>query len=422
MHEGGLLAKAAAPGGGRATTALARRVLVAAARRSGGLAQGTIILREGGTERCLGKGEPVVHVDVHDPLAFTSILRGGSVGLGSSYVAGCWDADDLGALVQVLLRWSRPARERLDASARRWGRLLEAATRPAAPRRSDDRRNIRAHYDLSNDFFGLMLDQTMTYSCGYFAGPSTSLESAQLAKIDRLCSALDLQPTDHLLEIGSGWGALAIRAATRYGCRVTTTTISEAQRGHVAKRVADCGLTGQVEVLGRDWRDLDGHYDKLVSVEMIEAVDWRHHDRFLAKCAGLLKKNGLAAVQAIVIEDASFERAKHHQDFVRKMVFPGGCIPSVASIVGCLSRGTDLRVLMLDDIGPHYVQTLKCWEDNLRARATEVRRLGVSENFMRLWSLYLAYCRGAFAERHISDVQMVLAKPAWRGHLGTGLA
>jgi cyclopropane-fatty-acyl-phospholipid synthase len=240
-----------------------------------------------------------------------------------------------------------------------------------------------------------------------------------VAKIDRLCKKLDLRPDDHLVEIGSGWGAFALHAAERYGCRVTTTTISEAQRDYVAKQVAETGLADRVTVLGEDWRDMRGRFDKLVSVEMIEAVDWRCHDQFLQACAALLKDDGVAALQAIVIDDRSFERAKRHQDFVRRMVFPGGCIPSVASITASLARSTDLRIIDLEDIGRHYAETLRRWSENLEVQDDAVRRLGARAEFLRLWALYLAYCEASFIERHVSDVQLLLAKPLWRGQLRT---
>jgi cyclopropane-fatty-acyl-phospholipid synthase len=286
-----------------------------------------------------------------------------------------------------------------------------------APGRAADRQNVQAHYDVSNDFFQLMLDETMTYSCAVFENPMATLRDAQVAKLDRLCVKLELRPDDRVIEIGAGWGGFALYAAEHYGCRVTTTTISNAQRAYVVKSVTDAGLADRITILGDDWRNLRGEFDKLVSVEMIEAVDWRHHDRFLAKCADLLAEDGLAAVQAIVIDDRSFERAKRHQDFVRRMVFPGGCIPSVASITASLARATDLRIVDLEDIGRHYAETLRRWAANLATHAKEVERLGARTEFLRLWDLYLAYCEASFLERHVSDVQLVLAKPSWRGSL-----
>jgi cyclopropane-fatty-acyl-phospholipid synthase len=353
-------------------------------------------------------------VEVRDPRTYGALLRSGSVGLGSSYVAGWWEADDLTAVVRILLRWTRLLRSRLDAAGRLGHGALDVPARLRAPDLSEDLRNVSAHYDLSNEFFALMLDETMTYSCGIFEGPGTTLREAQLAKIDRICAKLRLSPEDHLLEIGSGWGSLAVRAAKHHGCRVTTTTISKEQRRYVDHLVQREGLSDRVRVLGTDWRDLEGRFDKLVSVEMVEAVDWRRHAEFVGKCSSLLTESGLGVLQAIVIDDRSFERAKHHQDFIRRMVFPGGCLPSVASLTAALARSSDLRLLDLEDLGPHYVRTLRCWADNLDTRRDEVEWLGLGAEFERLWSLYLAYCEAAFAERHVSDVQLVLAKPGWR--------
>jgi cyclopropane-fatty-acyl-phospholipid synthase len=354
---------------------------------------------------------------VHDARTYGALLRSGSVGLGTSYVAGWWDTDDLTALVRALFWRTQRLRTAMDRLGRFFSGPLDLPARLCASGREDDRRNVRAHYDLSNAFFEIMLDETMSYSCALFGHAGMSLRDAQVAKIDRICHKLDLQPDDHVIEIGSGWGGFALHAARCYGSRVTTTTISERQRDYVAEQVNRAGLTDRITVLGEDWRDLRGRFTKVVSVEMIEAVDWRLHDRFLAACSSLLVENGLAVLQAIVIDDGSFERAKRHQDFVRKMVFPGGCLPSVTSITSSLARATDLRTVDLEDIGPHYVETLRRWATNMAERATDLDNLGLSREFRRLWALYLAYCEASFMERHVSDVQLVLAKPGWRGTL-----
>jgi cyclopropane-fatty-acyl-phospholipid synthase len=402
--------------GGPGAAGLARWAVQAAGRRASGA---VIEVTEGGETIQLGEGDLTARVTVHDRRAYRSLLRSGSVGLGASYVAGWWDSDDLTLLVRALSRYTRPLRERLDRVGAVWSSALDVPARLSTPDLDDDKRNISEHYDLSNEFFALMLDETMSYSCAVFERPGASLREAQDAKVDRLCAKLELEPTDHLVEIGSGWGNLAVHAATHYGCRVTTTTISDAQRTYVEKRVVDAGLVDRVTVLGQDWRRLTGQYDKLVSVEMVEAVDWRWHDRFLAKCADLLVDDGLAAIQAIVIDDRSFERAKRHQDFVRRMVFPGGCLPSVSSLTSSLVRSTDLRIVDLEDIGRHYAETLRRWAENLAANDDAVAALGVSGEFRRLWDLYLAYCEASFLERHISDVQVVLAKPGRVGRLAT---
>ncbi|MDA8367191.1 MAG: cyclopropane-fatty-acyl-phospholipid synthase [Actinomycetota bacterium] len=392
---------------------LAGALVRAAARHSSG---GTLVVRGPDRTDRFGSGEPVATVTVHDPRAWRALALRGSVGLGTSYVAGWWDADDLVATVRLLVARTARLRSVLDGAVPHVAPVLDLVAR-RGPDRTTDRRNIGAHYDLSNEFFALMLDETMAYSCAVFEDEGMDLADAQRAKFDRLCRKLDLRPGDRLVEIGTGWGGLAIHAARHYGAHVTTTTISDEQRALAVERVEAAGLAGRVTVLGRDWRDLDGTYDKLVSVEMIEAVDWRWHDAFLATCARLLRPDGLAAIQAIVIADRSFERAKRHDDFIRRMIFPGGCIPSVTALAASATRATDLRIVDVEDIGRHYARTLHLWAENLEAAGGRVAELGVTPAFRRLWDLYLAYCEAGFLERHISDVQIVLAKPAWRGRL-----
>ena len=257
-----------------------------------------------------------------------------------------------------------------------------------------------------------MLDPTMAYSCGFFADEGTSLEAAQVAKFEMIAAKLRLGPEDHVIEIGTAGEVSPSMPAARHGCRVTTTTISEAQRSLAEKRVAEHGLSDRVTVLGEDYRDLRGRYDALVSIEMIEAVDWRRHDQFFATCARLLTDNGRMALQAITIEDASYERAKLHDDFIRAMVFPGGCLPSVSTIAASVARTSNLRIVDLEDIGPHYAETLRRWRARiLVAQRPAVEALGFDGRFWRFWSLYLCYCEAAFMERHVSDVQLVLARP-----------
>ena len=388
---------------------IARSAVSALGRR---LRDGTVVVHDvpGSTHTVLGAGDPTVHLTVHDGRAYAAFLRG-SRGLGDSYVRGWWDSDDLTALVRVLLRATSGVRsvlDRLGAAARP---LLDPLSRIRTTDPSVDRRNIRAHYDIGNDFYALMLDPTMTYSCALFERPDMRLVDAQEAKLDRICRRLDLSAADHVVEIGTGWGSFAIHAATRYGCRVTTTTISDAQYEHAATRVADAALDDRVTVLDDDYRDLTGTFDKLVSIEMIEAVDWRDHDRFFEACAALLRPGGRAALQAIVIADDSFERAKHHDDFIRRAIFPGGCLPSVTSI-HTSARRAGLHLVEVLDIGEHYPETLRRWRTNVDDHAAEVTAIGLGTDFRRLWDLYLAYCEAAFLERHVSDVQVVLAKSA----------
>lgn len=389
----------------------ARSFVLALARR---LDWGTLVIEdEHGTQHACGRGAPVVHVRVLDPRAWSRVARHGSVGLADAYLRSWWESDDLTGLVRILLRGVEPAMRVIDRVGRAEARITDPFRRLRSPGRTRDRRNVRAHYDLSNEFFALMLDETMTYSCALFEDASVSLAQAQRSKLDRLCHLLDLQPHDHLVEIGTGWGGFAIHAASNYGCRVTTTTISSAQFDLARRRVAAAGLEDLVTVRPDDYRDLRGSFTKLASIEMIEAVDWRDHDAFFATCSRLLEPNGLMALQAIVIDDNAFDRSKHDEDFIKRFVFPGGCLPSVESIVRSATR-RDLRVIELRDIGANYPETLGRWRANVDEHRDAVRALALGPTFSRLWMLYLCYCEAAFLERRVSDVQVVLAKPAWR--------
>jgi cyclopropane-fatty-acyl-phospholipid synthase len=391
----------------RAATALAGRL----AQR---LHYGTLVISDGAGRTRYGTSrpdEPVAQVTVADPRTYAALLRRGSVGLGQSYVEGWWECDDLTALVRILIRNIEGPGRVADRSAQVVRRLAGLKHRSAPRDKRTDRRHVQAHYDLGNDFFELMLDPTMMYSCGVFEHPDATLEQASTAKLDRICKRLALGPEDHVLEIGTGWGGFAVHAAAHYGCRVTTTTISDAQYDYAAKRVAESDLGDLVTVLNDDYRDLTGTYDKLVSIEMVEAIGWKQFDTFFSTCSRLLRDTGLMALQAIVIADHSYERAKRRDDFIKQMLFPGGCLPSIEAITRSCTRATDLRVVHLDDIGLHYAETLRRWRANFTDRIDDVSAIGLGVSFQRLWQLYLCYCEAAFVERHVSDVQLVLAKP-----------
>jgi cyclopropane-fatty-acyl-phospholipid synthase len=404
---------------------IARSLVLAAARRSRG---GTLLITEGdGSEPAVyGDGDPVVRLTIHDPRAYLAFAQRQSVGLAEAYGSGWWDADDVTAFVRLLSRRTAVAIEALGRYARATrGRDVFARR---APGRRSDRRNIQAHYDVSNDFYELMLDPTMTYSCALFDADARkgrtgtaplTLEQAQTAKIARICDKLALSPEDHLIEIGTGWGGFAMHAARNYGCRVTTTTISDAQRRFAEKRVAEAGLADRIEILDKDWRDLEGTYSRLVSVEMIEAVDWRNQAAFLRKCSDLLAHDGLGVIQAIIIEGEDFDRQKHRDDFIRTMIFPASCLPSVASLANDLV-GSGLTLVGLEDIGANYAQTLNNWRSNLADNSEKVAKLGMADEFHRIWYLYLCYCEAAFLELHITDVQLKLAKPGWKLPAGHG--
>jgi cyclopropane-fatty-acyl-phospholipid synthase len=357
-----------------------------------------------------------VRLTIHRDRLWRRVAFGGLLAATEAYMDGDWDVDDLTGLARIFSRNIDQVAS-LDSGL---GRLIRPAAMLRYWRQRNSRRgareNISAHYDLGNDFFALMLDRTMTYSCGVFDHAEASLEDASLAKIDRLCQKLDLNASDHLLEIGSGWGAFAVRAASRYGCRVTTTTISRQQYEMVMARVNEAGVNDRVTVLLADYRDLTGRYSKVVSVEMIEAVGAEYFDAFFKACADRLEPNGLMALQAITVADQRFEAARRAVDFIKHHVFPGSCIPSIAALLGSAARVTDLRLVDLEDFTPHYARTLAAWRANLEQHSDAVGRI-TERRFRRLWDLYLAYCEGGFRERHTGLVQMVLARPSWRGEI-----
>jgi cyclopropane-fatty-acyl-phospholipid synthase len=346
---------------------------------------------------------------VHDVSFYRMLAGGGSVGAGEAFMDGAWSCDDLVALVRLLVRnrdlldgvESGPAR--LAGVAMRW---MHAARRNT---RSGSRRNIAAHYDLGNEFFQLFLDEGLMYSSAIFATAEDSLETASRRKLQRICEKLDLSADDHLLEIGTGWGGMAIHAAREHGCRVTTATISERQHALATQRVREAGLEDLVTVLLCDYRDLDGRYDKLVSIEMVEAVGHQYLDGYFAKCASLLKPDGLALVQAITIEDHRYQQALDSVDFIKRHVFPGSFIPCVTVLAESAARAGKLRLLGLEDFGDSYALTLRHWRQRFLANLEAARALGLDQRFLRMWEFYLCYCEGGFMERSISDVQLLLA-------------
>jgi cyclopropane-fatty-acyl-phospholipid synthase len=376
------------------------------------LREGRIEVAEGGRVR--GFGPPAAPLRatlrVHEP-RFWRALLGGSRALADAYAAGVWDCDDVVSLVRI------GAREmpRLDRWRRPLAPLRDLLTHVPRNTRAGARRHIAAHYDLGNELFGLFLDETMTYSCAVFEPPGLSLSEAQEAKLDRVCRKLELGPGDHVLEIGAGWGSFALHAASRFGCRVTTTTISSEQHRVATARVRDAGLEDRVTVLREDYRDLRGRYDKLVSIEMIEAVGWQYFDLYFRRCGELLDPRGLMLLQAIVIDDRAYEVEKSSRSFIRDLIFPSGCLPSVEVISRCVARATNLRMLDLEDITGHYPETLRRWRENFVRSARLAEQLGYGLRFRRLWELYFAYAEGGFLERRIRDVQAVLAGPAYRG-------
>ncbi|MEM1411622.1 MAG: cyclopropane-fatty-acyl-phospholipid synthase family protein [Pseudomonadota bacterium] len=351
-------------------------------------------------------------ITVREPAFWSDVAFGGAIGAAEAYMAGAWDCDDLVSLVRLLLR-NRSVLEGMEGGAARLTKPLQKAFHWVNRNTRDGaRRNISAHYDLGNDFFGLWLDETMMYSSAIFETPEVPLYDAQIHRLDMICQRLNLRPDDHLVEIGTGWGGLAIHAAQHYGCRVTTTTISKEQHRLAAERIAAAGLEDRIELLLEDYRDLEGQYDKLVSIEMIEAIGWRQYDTYFKKCGELLKPGGTLLIQAITIAETRYEEAKRSVDFIQRYIFPGSNLPSVKAMVNAVAANSDMMVSGLHDIGLDYALTLNHWRQRFFERIEEVRELGYSETFIRMWEYYLCYCEGGFEERAISDVHLLAERPA----------
>ena len=376
------------------------------------LHHGRLTLVEGTRHYSFGSGGAIeVTIQVQDARFYGDIAFGGSIGAGEAWMLGYWQCSDLTALIRLMVL-NQDVMDSLEGGmatlAKPVLKLLHRMNRNTA---DGSRRNIAAHYDLGNDMFKLFLDPTMMYSSAIFDHAEMSLEQASISKLDRICRKLDLKPDDHVLEIGTGWGGFAIHAAGHYGCRVTTTTISQAQFDLAIERVRDAGLQDKVTILLKDYRELEGQFDKLVSIEMIEAVGHQYYDTYFAACARLLKPEGMMLLQGITIADQRYESAKKSVDFIQRYIFPGSCIPSVTALLDSITRASDLRLFNLEDIGPHYARTLAEWRHNFFANIEQVRALGYPEEFIRMWEFYLCYCEGGFEERALGDVHMLLVKP-----------
>jgi len=353
-------------------------------------------------------------VYVEDPRFYRSLAFRGTLGGAEAYMDGYWQTHDLTAVIRILALNQRALRH-LQRGFARWIRPALAVYHALhSNTRSGSRRNIAAHYDLGNVFFSLFLDPTLTYSSGIFESEDATMEQASLAKYERVCEKLDLGPEDHVLEIGTGWGGFALYAASTRGCRVTTTTISAEQHACASQRIAEAGLSDRVEVVCEDYRDLAGHYDKLVSLEMIEAVGSDHLDSFFGVCSDRLTPEGVMLLQAITVPDRDYEAHTRTVDFIKRYIFPGADLVSVLAMNEAAARSSDLRMMHLEDLSPHYAETLRRWRDKLFENLREMRRLGLDDHFLRMWEFYLCYCEGGFEEREIGGVQDVFEKPAVR--------
>lgn len=380
--------------------------------------QGRLIVEENGQTHSFGDQsesvEVIAHLQINSPETFSAIAFNGVIGAGEAFMDGAWSSKDLVNVVRffVINMQSLHAMDGERSLLNRMGlKLVDIVNRNSISRA---RKNISAHYDLGNEFFDLFLDQTMMYSSAVFADESMSLSEASTAKLDAICQQLQLTADDHLLEIGTGWGGMAIHAAQTYGCRVTTTTISQQQYDYASARVKALGLEGKITLLMEDYRDLEGSYDKLVSIEMIEAVGHKYFSDYFSRCSNLLKPSGLMVIQAITIADQRYEAAKSSVDFIQRYIFPGGCLPSNHIIGHHVAKDTDMTIVSLTDIGRDYAITLQRWREQFMAKLETVRAQGFDERFIRMWEYYLCYCEGGFRERVISTAQIVMAKPGYR--------
>lgn len=355
-------------------------------------------------------------IDVHitDLRAYSTFLLRGTLGAADAYIAGWWTCDDLVGLFRLLTRNSE-AMAALDRGVANW--LTRAAAWVNSFRRNTvagSRRNIQAHYDLSNHFFETFLDDTMAYSAGLFSHPGATLQEASRAKFERVCKQLELSPRDRVLEVGSGWGGFAIHAAREYGCRVTTTTISPSQYRYARDAIERAGVADRVDIRLEDYRQLTGRYDKIVSIEMIEAVGHEFLETFFRVCSDLLRPGGAMLLQTITIPEARYDIYRRSVDFIQKHVFPGGNVPSVAALSAAMTRGGDLRIRDRFDFGDHYAETMRHWRERFWANIDRVRQLGFGERFVRMWNYYLCYCESGFLDAEIGVAQLLLVKPDCR--------
>ncbi|MCH9672025.1 MAG: cyclopropane-fatty-acyl-phospholipid synthase family protein [Gammaproteobacteria bacterium] len=362
---------------------------------------------------------PATMLDVRHPNFYTTLATQGSLGICRAYFFGWWRSSTLVDLFRLFIRNAALADqfETGGAAIGQW--MARWQDHRSANTPSGSRRNIHAHYDLGNDFFALFLDKTMMYSAGIFERAEASMFEASEAKLDRICRKLDLQPADHVVEIGTGWGGFAIHAASHYGCQVTTTTISQAQYEEAIHRIRQAGLSDKITVVLKDYRDLEGRFDKLVSIEMVEAVGHKFLPVYYSACADLLTDTGAMLIQAITMPDQRYDQYLKSSDFIRRYIFPGSCVPSMQALTGAAAT-TDLKLIHSEDIGLHYAETLRRWREKFVDNEDQVIALGYPRHFIRKWLLYLAYCEAGFEERYLGDQQLLYVKP--RSPLATPLA
>jgi cyclopropane-fatty-acyl-phospholipid synthase len=380
---------------------------------------GQLVVYENQQKHQFGPDDSSLTAEIYlqDGKFFSEVAFGGSIGAAEAYILDYWSTNDLTMIIRILLK-NRSVLDGFESGIAKLvkpvQKLLHWFNRNS---HSGSRKNIAAHYDLGNDFFQIWLDKKMMYSCAVFEDSESTLEEASTMKLKRICEKLQLKESDHVVEIGSGWGGFAIYAAQNYGCKITTTTISQEQFEMAKKRIAQAGLSEKITLCLDDYRDLEGQYDKLVSIEMIEAVGHKYYRDFFKKCSALLKEDGLMVLQAITIADQHYKRTIKSVDFIQKYIFPGGCLPSVTNMADVITENTNLRMINIEDIGPHYATTLKCWRDRMYENIESINTMGYTDQFIRMWHYYLCYCEGAFIERVIGDVQITAIKPKNRDNI-----
>jgi len=355
-----------------------------------------------------------VNVQVHSQEFYVMTGSGGAMGIAEAYILGYWTSDDVVMLMRIILKNRSIMLSLNDGFAKILSPINKLIHRSRQNTLKGSKENILAHYDLSNDFYKLWLDPTMTYSCAYFKDTNTTLEDASIEKLDRMCRKLKLSEKDNILEVGTGWGSFSIHAAKNYGCSITTTTISDAQYEYAKARVVEEGLESKINVINKDYRKLDGQYDKIVSIEMIEAVGYEYISEYFRKLSSLLKPDGLMALQGITYNDQNFDTYKDSVDFIKKYIFPGSCLISISQIIDVIKNKTDLSMIDMEDITRHYAETLNRWRKNFMSVLPEVKEMGYSKAFINMWEFYFLYCEAGFLERNIGDVQMVFAKSGAR--------
>ena len=349
-------------------------------------------------------------INIHSIDFYVFLGSGGLLGATEAYAAGLWSCSDLVILTQIMVR-NQNLMSNLDSGIAKLivpiNKLIHYTKRNTV---LGSKKNILAHYDLGNDFYQLWLDQTMTYSCGYFENKNTSLKDASIKKLDMICKKLKLNDKDSVLEIGTGWGSFAIHAAKNYGCKITTTTISDEQYRYAKNLIEELNLSHLITLIKKDYRHLKGKYDKIASIEMIEAVGHKNVPAFFSKVSSLLKDGGLFAMQGITYNDQKFDIYKNSVDFINKYIFPGSCLISIAQVSEIVKTKTNFDFVDLEDITKHYATTLNIWRANFLEKSKEVKQLGFSDTFIRLWEFYFTYCEAGFLEKNIGDYQFLFSK------------